>query len=64
VLVDDSRVDAKSNERRNAETVEQWKQWAPNLVWSKGAGNHMTTLDKQHVATLASYLVDDARRAT
>jgi thioesterase domain-containing protein len=38
------------------ETVSGWRRWAPGLVASRGAGNHMTVLKSPHVKSLASLL--------
>jgi thioesterase domain-containing protein len=59
VLVNDPRKDEDANLAEFAEVVRGWKRWAPGLVFSTGAGNHITALKSPHVATLAGYLADD-----
>jgi arthrofactin-type cyclic lipopeptide synthetase C len=61
VLVDHSKLDADVNRRLVEQTVEGWKRWAPSLVFSPGAGNHMTTLKSPHVQTLAAFLTADRK---
>ncbi|MDB4951640.1 MAG: hypothetical protein JWM27_4289, partial [Gemmatimonadetes bacterium] len=59
VLVDDPRRAADANRALFAETVRGWRQWAPGLVFSAGAGNHVTALKLPHVASLAACLAED-----
>ncbi|HEU0015837.1 MAG TPA: alpha/beta fold hydrolase, partial [Longimicrobium sp.] len=59
VLVDDPRRDADANRAQLAETVHGWRRWAPGLVFSAGAGNHVTALRPPHVASLAACLARD-----
>jgi arthrofactin-type cyclic lipopeptide synthetase C len=59
VLVADPGKDGDANRRRFEQAVRGWKQWAPGLVFSAGAGNHVTALKLPHVATLAAFLAED-----
>jgi thioesterase domain-containing protein len=59
VLLSDPRRDEETNQRQFAEAVRGWKRWAPNLVFSRGAGNHVTALKSPHVRSLASRLDAD-----
>jgi amino acid adenylation domain-containing protein len=59
VLVDDPRRDADANRAQFAETARGWRRWAPGLVFSAGAGNHVTALKSPHVAALAAGLAAD-----
>lgn len=61
VLVDDSRLDQAANRRRHEIAVHGWKQWAPNLIYLKGPGNHMTTLKSPHVIELARFITNPAK---
>ena len=56
MLVDDARLDRETNQRQLAQYANAWKQWAPNLVFCRGSGNHMTTLKSPHVQALAALL--------
>jgi thioesterase domain-containing protein len=56
VLLADPACDEATNRRQFEETVRGWRRWAPGLVFSTGAGNHMTALKSPHVRSLASYL--------
>jgi arthrofactin-type cyclic lipopeptide synthetase C len=58
VLVDDTRVDEATNRDRREAAITGWKRWAPQLVASLGAGNHMTTLKMPHVDMIAALLAD------
>jgi arthrofactin-type cyclic lipopeptide synthetase C len=59
VLVDDPRMDEAANRAHFAEVERGWREWAPGLVFSVGAGNHITALKLPHVATLAGLLAED-----
>jgi len=59
VLVDDPRRDADANRAQFARTVQGWSRWAPGLVFSVGAGNHVTALKPPHVAALAALLAEE-----
>jgi len=59
VLVPDPRKDEETNLRELAASVRGWKRWAPALVYSAGAGNHITALKPPHVARLAGFLAED-----
>jgi arthrofactin-type cyclic lipopeptide synthetase C len=59
VLVPDPRMDDDANRAQFAEMVRGWRSWAPGLVFSPGAGNHVTALKSPHVATLAAFLAED-----
>jgi thioesterase domain-containing protein len=59
VLVDDPRRDADADRAQFAETVRGWRRWAPGLVFSAGAGNHVTALKLPHVTSLAACLAGD-----
>jgi arthrofactin-type cyclic lipopeptide synthetase C len=59
VLVDDPRKDAAANRANFAEVERGWRAWAPALVFSVGAGNHVTALKPPHVAALAALLAED-----
>ncbi|HEX2093470.1 MAG TPA: alpha/beta fold hydrolase, partial [Longimicrobiaceae bacterium] len=61
ILVNDTRKDERTNREHFAETVRGWRRWAPDLVFSPGPGNHVTTLTSPHVAGLAAYLAADRR---
>ncbi|HEX2081189.1 MAG TPA: amino acid adenylation domain-containing protein, partial [Longimicrobium sp.] len=61
VLVPDPRRDEEANRAQFAETVRGWRRWAPGLVFSAGAGNHVTALKPPHVASLAAFLAEDRR---
>ena len=37
--------------------VQGWRRWLPNLRFSMGAGNHMTTLKQPYVQDLAALVV-------
>ena len=56
ILLSDPRRDGETDRRAQAKTIEAWKRWAPQLIASLGAGNHMTGLKRPHVSFLASYL--------
>ena len=60
VLVRDPRRDEEANQRMVAESVAGWTRLAPKLVFSTGAGNHVTALKSPHVRSLASWLDADA----
>jgi arthrofactin-type cyclic lipopeptide synthetase C len=59
VLVDDPARDEGANRAHFAEVERGWREWAPGLVFSAGAGNHVTALKPPHVAALAGLLVQD-----
>jgi arthrofactin-type cyclic lipopeptide synthetase C len=59
VLVDDPARDEAANRAQFAEVERGWRKWAPGLVFSVGAGNHITALKSPHVATLAGFLTED-----
>ena len=59
VLVDDPRMDEAANRANFAEVERGWRKWAPGLVFSVGAGNHVTALKPPHVATLAGFLAEE-----
>ena len=59
VLVDDPRMDEAANRAHFAEVERGWREWAPGLVFSAGAGNHVTALKPPHVAALAGLLAED-----
>jgi arthrofactin-type cyclic lipopeptide synthetase C len=59
VLVDDPRMDEAANRAHFAEVERGWREWAPGLVFSVGAGNHVTALKPPHVAALAGLLAED-----
>ncbi|HET7232814.1 MAG TPA: amino acid adenylation domain-containing protein, partial [Longimicrobium sp.] len=59
VLVDDPRKDEAANRALFAEVERGWRAWAPGLVFSPGAGNHVTALKPPHVAALAAFLAED-----
>jgi arthrofactin-type cyclic lipopeptide synthetase C len=59
VLVDDPAKDEAANRANFAEAERGWREWAPGLVFSVGAGNHITALKAPHVATLAGFLAQD-----
>jgi arthrofactin-type cyclic lipopeptide synthetase C len=61
VLVDDPTMDAAANRAHFAEVERGWREWAPGLVFSVGAGNHITALKTPHVAVLAGFLAEDRR---
>jgi amino acid adenylation domain-containing protein len=62
VLVDDPRMDEAANRAHFAEVERGWREWAPGLVFSAGAGNHVTALKAPHVAVLAGLLAEEGRR--
>ncbi|HEX9939603.1 MAG TPA: amino acid adenylation domain-containing protein [Longimicrobium sp.] len=59
VLVDDPAMDEAANRAQFAEVERGWRKWAPDLVFSAGAGNHITALKPPHVAALAALLAED-----
>ncbi|HEX2081774.1 MAG TPA: amino acid adenylation domain-containing protein, partial [Longimicrobium sp.] len=59
VLVDDPAKDEAANRAHFAEVERGWRKWAPGLVFSAGAGNHITALKPPHVAALAGLLAED-----
>jgi arthrofactin-type cyclic lipopeptide synthetase C len=59
VLVDDPAKDEAANRAQFAEVERGWRKWAPGLVFSIGAGNHITALKAPHVAVLARLLAED-----
>jgi arthrofactin-type cyclic lipopeptide synthetase C len=59
VLVDDPAKDEAANRAHFAEVERGWRAWAPGLVFSVGAGNHITALKQPHVAVLAGLLTGD-----
>jgi arthrofactin-type cyclic lipopeptide synthetase C len=59
VLVDDPAKDEAANRAYFAEVERGWRAWAPGLVFSVGAGNHVTALKPPHVAALAGLLAED-----
>ncbi|HEX8432184.1 MAG TPA: hypothetical protein VF625_12930, partial [Longimicrobium sp.] len=59
VLVSDPRHDEVENQASFARTVRGWKQWAPNVMFTTGRGNHFTALKPPHVSSLASLLAAD-----
>jgi amino acid adenylation domain-containing protein len=59
VLVDDPAKDEAANRAHFAEVQRGWREWAPGLVFSVGAGNHITALKLPHVAALAGLLAED-----
>jgi arthrofactin-type cyclic lipopeptide synthetase C len=61
VLVDDPRKDEAANRAHFAEVERGWREWAPGLEFSVGAGNHVTALKPPHVAALAALLAEDRR---
>jgi arthrofactin-type cyclic lipopeptide synthetase C len=58
VLVDDPAKDDAANRAHFAEVERGWRKWAPELVFSAGAGNHVTALKAPHVAVLAGLLAE------
>jgi thioesterase domain-containing protein len=61
VLVDDQRLDTETNRKNQEQIVEGWKRWAPNLVYTHAAGNHMTILKSPYVQALASLVRSETR---
>ncbi|WP_420127865.1 non-ribosomal peptide synthase/polyketide synthase [Longimicrobium sp.] len=61
VLVDDPAKDEAANRAMFAQAERGWREWAPGLVFSVGAGNHVTALKPPHVAALAGLLTEDRR---
>jgi thioesterase domain-containing protein len=61
VLVDDSRLDHAANRQRHEIAVQGWKRWAPNLIYLKAPGNHMTALKSPHVLDLARFISNPGR---
>jgi arthrofactin-type cyclic lipopeptide synthetase C len=59
VLVDDPAKDEAANHAHFVEVERGWREWAPGLVFSVGAGNHVTALKPPHVAALARLLTED-----
>jgi thioesterase domain-containing protein len=58
ILLDDERIDRKSDRQKQEKAISTWKQYAPNLVFKKVPGNHMTVLRKPDVSFLAMLLRD------
>jgi thioesterase domain-containing protein len=61
VLVDDPAKDEGANRAHFAEVERGWREWAPGLVCSAGAGNHVTAPKPPWVAALAGLLAEDRR---
>ncbi|HEY0035212.1 MAG TPA: alpha/beta fold hydrolase, partial [Longimicrobium sp.] len=59
VLVADPAKDEAANLAAFAEVERGWRKWAPGLVFSVGAGNHITALKAPHMAVLAGLLARD-----
>ncbi|HEU4559443.1 MAG TPA: alpha/beta fold hydrolase, partial [Longimicrobium sp.] len=59
VLVDDPRLDREGNLAMFSKVVQGWRRWAPGLVFTAGAGNHITALKSPHVAVLAGFLAEE-----
>ncbi len=59
VLVADPAKDEAANRADFAEVERGWREWAPGLEFSAGAGNHVTALKLPHVASLAALLAED-----
>jgi thioesterase domain-containing protein len=55
-LSDDPRNDRSTNERVNRDTVDQWRRWAPNLVYKHVSGNHFTMLTAPHLLPVVDTL--------
>jgi thioesterase domain-containing protein len=55
VLVTDGSLDEEANQRQHHDTLEGWRQLAPNLTDWHGPGNHMTVLKQPQVQTLATW---------
>jgi thioesterase domain-containing protein len=60
VLVDESKLDHAANGRRQEDIVKKWKRWAPNLIYQRAPGNHMTVLKAPHVLELAHLVLNPA----
>jgi len=56
ILVDDPKLDASTNLRKQQLAVEGWRSWAPNISYIHGSGTHMTMLKQPNVKTLASQI--------
>ncbi|MBV9032963.1 MAG: alpha/beta fold hydrolase, partial [Acidobacteriaceae bacterium] len=56
VLVDDSNLDDKANQRRYEQHIAGWRRWAPDIIAWHGPGNHMTVLKPPHVYNVATWL--------
>jgi arthrofactin-type cyclic lipopeptide synthetase C len=63
VLVADPAMDEAANRAHFAEVERGWREWAPGLLFSVGAGNHVTALKLPHVAVLAGLLAEDRSAA-
>jgi hypothetical protein len=53
VLVNDKELDQQANRHQHQDVVAGWKQWAPNLTYWLGPGNHITVLNQPHVQVFA-----------
>jgi amino acid adenylation domain-containing protein/FkbM family methyltransferase len=58
ILVDDTRLDHVANRQQRQKVIEDWRRFAPNLVWVHGPGNHLTMLKAPHARTLANLIQD------
>jgi thioesterase domain-containing protein/aryl carrier-like protein len=56
ILVDDPKLDASLNLRKQEELVLAWRRWAPLLGSSHCPGNHATVLRAPHARALAQIL--------
>jgi hypothetical protein len=63
VTVRDTRKDENADKHRCREQVQNWVRWAPRLSCWHGPGNHMTMLDRPHVAVLADWWRSGLRQA-
>jgi hypothetical protein len=54
VLVNDRLLDEEANQKNKERLVDEWKFWAPDLIYKSAPGNHMTVLKPPHVLDLAS----------
>lgn len=58
VLIADALIDEQANGRQHHKVLEGWRQWAPNVTYWHGPGNHMTILKPPHVNALANWWLD------
>jgi len=58
VLADDPQLDDAANQQKHKETIEGWKRYAPNLIYTRSHGNHMTLLKPPHIHDVACLIQD------
>jgi len=56
LLADNDKMDQDANQRQHELIAAGWRRWAPNLVWTRVPGNHVTMLKPPNVFDLAQRL--------